>query len=132
MPDAFGFPTNHTFWIPWRIDSGLYPPRTGPIAVIFGRLAPSATIATAQAELDTIAHQAAAASPATHQHLRPRVVPYVYGYTDMGEPGNMLAMRAIQISVLLLLMIVCVNVAILVYARTATRQGEIAARSAPL
>ena len=39
-------------------------------------------------------------------------------------------MRAIQIAVVLLLTIVCVNVAILVYARTATRQGEIAVRTA--
>jgi hypothetical protein len=48
----------------------------------------------------------------------------------MGEPGNFLAMRAIQIALVLLLTIVCVNVAILVYARTATRQGEISVRSA--
>ena len=38
--------------------------------------------------------------------------------------------RAIQGAVVLLLIVVCVNVAILVYARTATRQGEIAVRGA--
>jgi predicted permease len=42
----------------------------------------------------------------------------------------MLMQRAAQIAVTLLLVIICVNIAILVYARTATRQGEIAVRSA--
>jgi ABC-type antimicrobial peptide transport system permease subunit len=39
-------------------------------------------------------------------------------------------MRLIVLTTILLLAVVCVNVAILVYARTATRQGEIAVRSA--
>ena len=39
-------------------------------------------------------------------------------------------LQAIQTAVVLLLVIVCVNVGILVYARTATRQGEIAVRTA--
>ena len=57
-------------------------------------------------------------------------MPYVFAYTDMGDPDNYLAMRAIQFALLLLLVIICVNVAILVYARTATRRGEIAVRGA--
>ena len=130
MPDGFGFPLNNTFWIPWRLDPLAYQPRTGPLAGVFGRLAPGATIENAQAELTEIARRAAAESPATHQHLRARVLPYAFAYTDMGDPDNFLAMRAIQLALALLLVIVCVNVAILVYARTATRQGEIAVRGA--
>jgi len=130
MPEGFAFPANYSFWVPWRVDAGTYQPRTGPRLGVFGRLAPGATIESAQAELTEFGRRAAAESPATHQHLRPRVLPYVYAFTDMGEPGNFLAMRAIQITLMLLLMIVCVNVAILVYARTATRTGEIAVRSA--
>ena len=131
MPDGFGFPMNHSFWIPWRLDPLAYQPRTGPIVGVFGRLAPGATLETAQAELTELGRRAAADSPATHEHLRPRVhAATCYAYTDMGDPDNFLAMRAIQFALVLLLIIVCVNVAILVYARTATRQGEIAVRGA--
>jgi putative ABC transport system permease protein len=130
MPDGFGFPLNNSFWIPWRLDPLAYQPRTGPIVGIFGRLAPGATLEAAQAELTEIGRRVATESPATHEHLRPRVLPYAFAYTDMGDPDNFLAMRAIQVALVLLLVIVCVNVAILVYARTATRQGEIAVRGA--
>ncbi|HEX4912447.1 MAG TPA: FtsX-like permease family protein, partial [Vicinamibacterales bacterium] len=85
---------------------------------------------SAQAEIAAIGAQVAAAAPATHEHLRPRVVPYPYAYNDMDDPENVLMLQAIQLLVVLMLVVVCVNVASLVYARTATRQGEIAVRNA--
>ena len=130
MPEGFGLPLNNSFWIPWRLDPLAYPPRTGPAVGVFGRLAPGATLETAQAELTELARRASADFPQTHEHLRSRVEPYAFAYTDMGEAENFLAMRAIQLALALLLVIVCVNVATLVYARTATRQGEIAVRGA--
>lgn len=130
MPEGFGFPVNHTFWIPWRIDPAVYQPLTGPNVTVFGRLAPGATLESANAEFIAFGARATAASPATHEHLRPLVIPYTYAYNDMGDPENTIAMRAIELSLVMLLVLVCVNVAILVYARTATRQGEIAVRAA--
>jgi putative ABC transport system permease protein len=130
MPEGFAFPVSHSFWIPWRLQPSAYEPRTGPVVSVFGRLAPGATLESAQAELTAIGQRLAAASPGTHQHLRPRVLPYTYAFNDMDDPENALALRAIQVAIVLLLVIVCVNVAILVYARTATRQGEIAVRGA--
>jgi hypothetical protein len=115
MPEGFGFPTNDTFWIPWRVDAARDQPRQGPRVGVFGRLADGATLASAQAELTEIGRRAAAESPSTHQHLRPRVMPYVYAFTDMGEPGNFLAMRAIELALVMLLIVVSVNVAILVF-----------------
>ncbi len=97
---------------------------------VFGRLAPGATLESAQAELTAIAARVAAANPKTHEHIRSRVKPYTFGYSDMDETENYLMLQAIQTAVVLLLVIVCVNVGILVYARTATRQGEIAVRTA--
>ena len=82
------------------------------------------------ARASAIGQQASIERPSTHEHLRPRVAPYTYAYNDMGDPSNQLAMRAIQFAMVLLLMVICVNIAILVYARTATRQGEIAVRGA--
>ena len=130
MPDGFGFPVNNTFWIPWRIDPAVIAPRSGPMASVFGRLAPGATLESAQAELSAITQQLAAESPGTNQHLRARVVPYTFAFNDMGDPDNYAAMAAIQLAIVLLLVVVCVNVAILVYARTATRDAEIAVRAA--
>lgn len=130
MPEGFAFPLNHAYWIPWRVDGSAYGPRTGPQVNVFGRLVSGATVAHAQSELAAIGERAAADSPETHGHLRPRVVPYTHAYNDMDDPENALAMFAIQLSVVLLLTVVCVNVAILVHARTATREGEIAVRSA--
>ncbi len=131
MPDGFGFPVNNSFWIPWRLDPLAYQPRTGPFVGIFGRLAPGATIETAQAELTELGRRAAADSPATHEHLRPRVHALRLRVHRHGRSRTTSWRCAPSSSrCVLLLVIVCVNVAILVYARTATRQGEIAVRGA--
>ena len=130
MPDGFGFPVNHRYWIPLRVDPSSFAPRTGPPVSVFARLAPGATLDSAQAELTPMGLRMAAGLPDTHRHLQPRVVPYTYAYSDLAEPGNALALHAMQLAIVMLLVIVCVNVAILVYARTATRVGEIAVRSA--
>ncbi|HJU42264.1 MAG TPA: FtsX-like permease family protein [Vicinamibacterales bacterium] len=130
MPDGFVFPLHHGYWIPWRIDAAAYEPRSGPQVNVFGRLAAGATMESAQAELNTFSERIAAATPATHQHLRPRVLPYPHAYNEMDDPENVLVLQAMQAAIVLLLVLVCVNVAILVYARTATRQGEIAVRGA--
>ena len=130
MPEGFGFPTYHSFWIPWRLDAAAYAPRSGPSINVFGRLAPGVTLESAQTELTTINRRLAAASPPTHEHLRPLVIHYAHAFSDMDDPENALALYAIEIALVLLLVLICINVAILVYARTATRQGEIAVRGA--
>jgi putative ABC transport system permease protein len=130
MPEGFGFPTYHSFWIPWRLDAAAYAPRSGPSINVFGRLAPGATLESARAELTAISRRLAAASPATHEHLRPQVIAYAHAFNEIDDPEDALAVYAIKIAIVLLLVLICVNVAILVYARTATRQGEIAVRVA--
>jgi hypothetical protein len=97
---------------------------------VFGRLAPGATLESAQAELTAISRRLAAASPATHEHLRPLVMAYAHAFSEIEDSEDALAVYAIEIAIVLLLVLICVNVAILVYARTATRQGEIAVRGA--
>lgn len=130
MPEGFAFPVNHHFWIPWRLDTAPFEPRSGPEVYIFGKLVPGATLESAQAELAAIGERASVEHPATHQHLRARVLPYTYGYNDMSDPENALALQVVRFAIVMLLIVVSVNVAILVYARTASRQGEIAVRAA--
>lgn len=129
MPEKFAFPMNHGFWTPLRSDTVRYARGKGPEIHVFGRLAPGATRKQAQAELATLGRRTAAAFPRTHERLRPQVLPYTYPLMDI-QDVSLAQVGLMQLMVSLLLVVVCVNVSILVYARTATRQGEIAVRSA--
>ena len=131
MPEGFGFPVNQRLWIPLRVNGSTLAPRTGPSATVFGRLAPGASLEEAQAELDVIGARLAATSPDTHKNLKPRVTTYAKPLTEGGQwqfVRNML--YTVNIIFLMLLAIVCTNVATLVFARTATRGWEITVRTA--
>ena len=130
MPDGFEFPVIDQWWIPLGTSLAGLQPLTGPQIFPFGRLAPGATRESAQTELTTLGRRAADAFPETHAQLRPQVVPYTHPPSDLEAPEDALALRSVQYFVVMLLVIVSVNVAILVYARTATRRGEIAIRTA--
>ena len=83
----------------------------------------------AQAELTAIGRRAAFMFPATNAHLEPHVIPYVHPFLGLQDASNW-EFVVMQAMLGLLLVIVAINVAILIYARTATRQGEIAVRTA--
>ncbi|WP_420125995.1 ABC transporter permease [Longimicrobium sp.] len=127
MPPDFAFPVDHRFWVPLWMDPADYARRQGPVLNVFGRLAPGATMESAGAELEALGRRASAELPRTHTRLRPRVLPYTAVFADLDELWQVHGMRFLAT---LLLVVVCVNVAILVYARTAARQGEMAVRSA--
>jgi predicted permease len=84
----------------------------------------------AQAELSALGAQAASAFPLTHARLQPRVMPYAHPILDIQGEDAIRDFTAIQTMVSMLALIVAVNVGVLVYARTATRQREIAVRTA--
>jgi putative ABC transport system permease protein len=129
MPREFAFPLDHRFWTPLQLNPADYGRIEGPGITVFGRLAPGATMKQAQAEVEAIGRRTAAAFPATHTRLRPRVLPYALG-NDFADDVAQWQVHVLRVIVSLLLVVVCANVAILVYARTATRMGEIAVRSA--
>jgi len=128
MPEGYGFPVNHSYWIPLNTDA-TFGPREGPDIFIFGRLRDGASMAQAQAELSALGAQAASAFPLSHARLQPRVMPYAHPILDIhGITTRDFA--AMQSMISMLAVIVAVNVGVLVYARTATRQREIAVRTA--
>ncbi|HEX7020997.1 MAG TPA: ABC transporter permease [Gemmatimonadaceae bacterium] len=129
MPERFAFPVNHQYWIPLRANPAAIARGDGPELFVFGRLAPGATMASAQVELSLIGERAAAAFPQTNATLRPRVLGYTRPILDIQDMGFGEWVMG-QLTVSLLLVIVGLNVAILLYARTATRRGEIAVRTA--
>jgi predicted permease len=130
MPEGFEFPVNHRFWTPLRSGAAPPEPLAGPDLMVFGRLASGATLETAQSELAAIARRTALAFPKAYAQLRPKVLPYPYPFLGMHETGDVTGLHTMQAVLTVLLVLVCLNVAILVYSRTATRQAEITVRTA--
>jgi putative ABC transport system permease protein len=130
MPNGFKFPVDHQFWIPLRVHPLEYERLQEPELYMFGRLAPGVTVEEAQAELTTVGQRAAAAHRQTHERLRPVVLPYTREHLDLTDPSLVWVLRIAQLLIGALSFVVSVNLAILVYARTVTRLGEIAVRTA--
>lgn len=127
MPEGFSFPINHRFWIPLQLQRSGYAPLEGPGVRVFGRLAPGATQAQANTEVTAIAARTAQTTPRTHEHLRPRVL--AYGGESPGDT-TWLELAVTHLPIVLVLVVACMNVGTLIYARTATRDAEISMRYA--
>ena len=126
MPEGFAFPINHRLWVPLQLQAS-YAPLEGPGIRVFGRLASGATQAQANAELTAVVEREAMDSPRTHERLRPRVL--AYGGESPGDQ-TWLEFVITHLPALLVLTVACMNVGTLIYARTATREAEIATRYA--
>jgi len=122
MPEGFAYPVNYDAWTALSLRSVYGPLEGSPIGVI-GRLAPGVTLEQARAEVRVSGERAAVAMPATHTHLRPSVAGLAHAEGDLSQTLR-------NLPVLLVLLIACTSVGTLIYARTATREGEIAVRSA--
>ena len=136
MPDGFTFPSNEALWLPLRIASvGDVRERTR--VQILGRLADGVSAEQAQAELSArvpppVTTVAGASEAGARSRLRAEVVPF--GLLFLGLPADGLAgmpeYRYMQALMFVLLLVACGNVAMLVFARTATRLRELAIRTA--
>lgn len=130
MPEGFRFPLAEQRWIPLRDDPDDYPVGEAPWRYwAFGRLAPGATLASAQAELGAITNRRNEEFGETAARVRGLVMSYTDDHTGL-DGGSVMFVRAILGLITMLVLIPFVNVALLVYARTATRSGEIAVRTA--
>jgi predicted permease len=125
MPDGFAYPVNHRAWTPLQLRASYGALEGGMISVI-GRLRPGVTREQANAELRVLGERAAAALPATHEHLRSRVRPLA-GASELADVAEL---AVTYLPALLVLLLACTTVGTLIYARTAIREGEIALRSA--
>ena len=126
MPEGYGFPNMQNAWVPLRIEPSSLQPESAPRAALFGRLAPGASLESAQAELDLAGRRAAADFPEVYERLSPRVD----GFARRGTATQVaLILSAVRLLLVFLLLVACANVATLVFARTVTREGEIAIRT---
>ena len=136
MPDGFRFPFNFHYWVPLKRGADAMLQNAGPEGVVFGRLAPHATLAGAHAEAASLG--VLPLRSAEREGVRPnpdvtgaRVVPYTFAFSGNVEPRELGLIRSLaSLALVLLLLPPCANIAILNYARTVTRQQEFAARHA--
>jgi predicted permease len=121
MPKGFRFPLNHQAWIPFRSNplSGARP--AGAEILVFGRLSPGVTVEKAQAEI--AARGPARGDSPSNEETRTRVVPYAQSLARVPAWW-----AVVPWLVVLLLIPPGANIAILIYARNVSRQGEFAAR----
>jgi putative ABC transport system permease protein len=128
MPETFKFPVAHELWMPLRITAADRLPRSGASVTVFGRLTPGASMEEAQGEVDVVGKSLATDLRDTHADLQPFVRSYA---TFFGDPGSGYAlMRSFNVFALLLVVLLSSNVALLLFARAATRETEIVVRSA--
>ncbi|OFW24804.1 MAG: hypothetical protein A3G21_12465 [Acidobacteria bacterium RIFCSPLOWO2_12_FULL_66_21] len=126
MPARFESPTGGTLWVPLRLDVPQHQPGDPGVRVI-GRLADAVTMSEAQAELTAVGGRAAAGIPGTRDIVTPRVEPYA---ASLLQHVSGVEFLTINLFLILLVVIICANVALLMFARAAAREGEIVVRSA--
>jgi putative ABC transport system permease protein len=123
MPEGFGFPMRESAWVPLRLAELDLAPASAQRVQIVGRLAPGVSRAAATEELGARGASTAQAFPVTHGSLQPQLRAYP---TDVGAVTFLIS--GVRVLLTFLLLVACANVATLVFARTVTREGEIAVR----
>jgi len=129
MPEGFRFPLDEQLWLPLRVD--LASMATARVRV-FGRLADGVGSEAAQAEVSALGGAEIPAGGEARRRLRPEVVPFGLGFIGLPRRGldSVEGFLAIQGLAWVLLLVACGNVAMLIFARTATRFRELAIRTA--
>ena len=130
MPEGFKFPIREQFWTPLRLDPLKWQPWQGPALNLFGRLPEGVSKEQAAGELASIARHVADAYPDKTVPVQPVVLSFPRSQSDLDAPMFVTSMRAGQFLVGALSLLVAINLAVLLYARTITRLGEIAVRTA--
>ena len=129
MPKGFAFPTNEELWIPLFSE---FPPRerNDPAAnnpAVLGLLKDGVSLDQANAEASTMARRFAAAYPESNKQFNTgQVQPLLDSFTPRPLRGTLWTMLGFCVGVLL---ISCVNVMNMQFARATLRSKELAVRS---
>ncbi len=129
MPPGFAFPVNEELWVPLYSE---FPPRDrkDPRAnapTLLGLIRPGVQVAQAQEEITRFAARFAQAYPDTNRQFNTGLVqPLLSSFTPIPLRGTLLTMLAFCAGVLL---IACVNVMNMQFARAMLRVRELAVRS---
>ena len=127
MPEGFAFPAAQEVWMPWRPPSQARASTT-PRLLVFGRLSAGVTVGHAQAELAVVGQRSAAADPNTYQDVRPEIIPFAHLILD--PRNSSLGLMLANVLLVALMLVICANVSLLMFARASSREREIGLRTA--
>jgi predicted permease len=139
MPDGFNltvpsnnfiYPYGQEIWTPFPFRAREHAVGAGPRTRVFGRLAPGVRLEEAQVELATLGRVAAAEWPETHGQLSGEIMTF-RNPLGVGRTIGLAGVFSLSIVFVVLVMtMLCANVALMMYARAATRESELVVRSA--
>jgi putative ABC transport system permease protein len=127
MPAGFKFPEGAQAWLPRPVSSQAKSNyRDIPYFKVIGRLKPRVPLSQAETEMNSIAQQLGREYPEANQSLTARLVPLYDQLVGDVRPALLL----LWLSVAVVLLIACVNLANLMLARAKAREKEFATRAA--
>jgi predicted permease len=126
MPRGYGFTARPDIWIPLALSPEQRQSRYNRSQLAIGLLRPGVSIAAAQAELEPISLRVQSTFPDSDMGWHVRVDSLPEQLVGDVKPALLILLTAVG----LVLLIACVNVANLLLAQSATRQREIAVRTA--
>ena len=132
MPEGFRFPIRQQLWLPMRDRVSAGPDDGRPLSII-GRLADGVPVEQAEADLAAVWRATAVDSRPSDERLVPEVVPTAFMVMGGLPKGGFRALpefTLVRALTLLPLLVACVNVGLMIFARTASRTTEFAVRTA--
>lgn len=126
MPAGYGFSVDPDAWVPMALPLPARQDRANRFSIVVGRLKQGVAAGSAEAELAGIGKRLGEAYPDTDRGWSARLVPINEQMVGSIRPVLLVLWAAVG----LVMLIACVNVANLLLARAASRQKEIALRTA--
>lgn len=127
MPHGYGFPQRNAIWRPLHL--ARIPDATRSLALVFGRLAPGRSRREAIAEATVFGARSSTMFPETNRNVRLQVRTLPDVASEFPDEAAMV-LGSINVFLVLLGALLCGNVAMLLFARAASRERELLVRAA--